>query len=176
MRHLVLIGFMGSGKSTYGRLIANKLGYSFVDTDNYIERKEGRSISDIFSDDGEEYFRNLETEVLKELLEESEPQVLSLGGGTPLREENRELLKGGYTIFLKITAEDAYERLKGDTERPLLQVADPKAKIAELLSMRNPVYEAVADYVLDEKNKSLDDIFYELSKVVRKVYNENFSD
>lgn len=169
MKHIILIGFMGSGKSTYGRLIANKLGYSFVDTDNYIEKKEGRSISDIFTDDGEEYFRSLETEVLRELMQAKEPQVLSLGGGTPLRECNRELMKDGYTIFLNITADDAYERLKDDSERPLLQVADPKAKIAELLSFRNPIYEAVADYVLVEENKTMEDVFYELSEIVRKL-------
>ena len=169
MKHIILIGFMGSGKSTYGRLIANKLGYSFVDTDNYIEKKEGRSISDIFTDDGEEYFRSLETEVLRELMQAKEPQVLSLGGGTPLRECNRELMKDGYTIFLNITADDAYERLKDDSERPLLQVADPKAKIAELLFFRNPIYEAVADYVLVEENKTMEDVFYELSETVRKL-------
>lgn len=170
MKHIILIGFMGSGKTTFGKLIANKLNCSFVDTDHYIERKEGRTISDIFSDDGEEYFRSLETEVLRELLQSEERKVLSLGGGTPLREINRELLKnGGYTIFLKITANEAYERLKDDTERPLLQVADPKVRIEELLSMRNPIYEQVADYVLCEKNKTLDDVFYELSEIVRKI-------
>lgn len=170
MKHIVLIGFMGSGKSTFGQLIANKLSCGFVDTDHYIERKEGRSISDIFSDDGEEYFRSLETDVLKELLTSDERRVLSLGGGTPLREENRALIKNdGYTIFLKITAEEAYDRLKEDTERPLLQVADPKARIEELLSMRNPIYEEAADYVLCEENKTLDDVFYELSEVVRRL-------
>lgn len=170
MKHIILIGFMGSGKSTYGKLIANKLGYSFVDTDHYIERKEGRSVSDIFSDDGEEYFRSLETEVLKELMQEKKPLVLSLGGGTPLREDNRELMKDrGYTIFLKITADEAYERLKDDSERPLLQVENPKERIEKLLWVRNPIYEAVADYVLVEENKTLDDIFYELSELVRNI-------
>lgn len=169
IKHIILIGFMGSGKSTYGKLLANKMGYSFVDTDHYIERKEGRSINDIFSDDGEEYFRNLETEVLGELMEKSEPQVLALGGGTPLKEQNRKLIKDGYTIFLKITADEAYDRLKDDAERPLLNVKDPKTKIEELLSVRNPIYEKAADYVLVEKNKTLDDIFYELSKLVREL-------
>lgn len=170
MRHIILIGFMGSGKSTMGKLIANKLGYSFVDTDHYIEKKEGRSISDIFADDGEEYFRNTETEVLKELMQSEEKKVLALGGGTPLREENRAILKeAGYVIFLKITPDEAYIRLKDDTDRPLLQVSNPKEKIAELLAFRNPIYEAAADYVLLEDNKSLDDVFYELSEIVRNI-------
>ena len=136
MKHIILIGFMGSGKSTMGRLIANKFQYAFVDTDHYIEKKEGRKISEIFTDDGEEYFRNLETEVLKELLDSEEKKVLALGGGTPLRAENRELLKkNGNVIFLKVTSEDAYQRLKDDSERPLLQVEDPKKKIQEILFM-----------------------------------------
>ena len=170
MKHIILIGFMGSGKSTMGKLIANKQNCPFVDTDHYIEKKEGRSISDIFTDDGEEYFRSLETEVLKELLLSKERKVLALGGGTPLREENRALLKdAGYVIFLKITPEDAYNRLKDDTKRPLLQVDNPKKRIEELLAFRNPVYEAAADYVLTEKNKTLDDVFYELSEIVRNM-------
>ena len=170
MKHIVLIGFMGSGKSTMGKLVANKLGYPFVDTDYYIEKKEGRTISAIFTDDGEEYFRSLETEVLKELLESEEKKVLALGGGTPLREENRALLKdAGYVIFLKVTSKEAYERLKDDTERPLLQVPNPQEKIKELLDFRNPIYESAADYVLLEENKTLDDVFYELSEVVRDL-------
>ena len=160
---------MGSGKSTYGRLIANKLGCSFIDTDHYIEKKEGRSISVIFSDDGEEYFRDVETDVLKEVLGNNELKVISLGGGTPLRKENRELMKKGYTIFLKVSAEEAYERLKHDSKRPLLKVADPKGRIAELLEQRDPIYESAADYVLYEEKKSLDDIFLELSKVVKEI-------
>ena len=170
MKHIILIGFMGSGKSTMGKLIANKLKCTFVDTDHYIEKKEGRTINDIFADDGEDYFRSLETEVLKELLESKERMVLSLGGGTPLRQENRVLLKdAGYVIFLKVTPEEAYDRLKGDTQRPLLQVSNPKEQIAKLLDFRNPIYEAAADYVLLEENKTLDDVFYELSGIVRKL-------
>lgn len=171
MKHIVLIGFMGSGKSTMGKLIANKLNSPFVDTDHYIEKKEGRSIREIFADDGEEYFRTLETEVAKELLYKEERMVIALGGGTPLKKENRELLKkaDAYVIFLKVTASEAYERLKEDTQRPLLQVDNPKEKIEELLAIRNPIYESVADYVLLENNKTLDDVFYELSKVVRDI-------
>lgn len=171
MKHIVLIGFMGSGKSTMGKLIANKLNCPFVDTDHYIEKKEGRSISEIFADDGEEYFRNLETEIVKELLWRKEKTVIAMGGGTPLKEENRELLRktDAYVIFLKVTGREAYERLKGDTQRPLLQVDNPKEKIGSLLEVRNPIYESVADYVLLEEKKTLDDIYYELSGVVKDI-------
>lgn len=168
MKHIILIGFMGAGKSTMGKLIANKLECTFVDTDNYIEKKEGRSVLDIFADDGEEYFRNAETEALNELTKSDKRMVISLGGGTPLREENREIMKSaGYVIFLKLSGEEAYERLKDDNDRPLLKVDNPKERIDALLSIRNPIYESAADYVLIQDGKSLDDVFYELSKVVR---------
>ena len=173
MKHIILIGFMGAGKSTMGKLVANKLGCSFIDTDAYIEKKEGRSISDIFTDDGEAYFRNAETDALRELLKSDERYVLALGGGTPLLEENRALLKetGAYVIFLKVSAMDAFERLKDDVTRPLLQGANVKEKIESLLQVRNPVYESIADYILLEENKSLDDIFYELSAVIKNMEN-----
>lgn len=169
MKHIILIGFMGAGKSTMGKLIANKLGCSFIDTDTYIEKKEGRSIQDIFTDDGEDYFRSAETDVLRELLKADEKYVLALGGGTPLLEENRVLIKEAeaYVIFLKVSALDAYERLKDDITRPLLQGTNVKQKIESLLQMRNPVYETIADYVLLEDGKSLDDIFYELSGLMK---------
>lgn len=171
MKHIILIGFMGAGKSTMGKLIANKVGCTFIDTDAYIEKKEGRSIQDIFADDGEGYFRNAETEALRELLKSDKQYVLALGGGTPLLEENRALLKEAetYVVFLKISAEDAYERLKDDVTRPLLQGVNIKEEIKSLLLMRNPVYETIADYVLLEDDKSLDDIFCELSVVIKGV-------
>ena len=173
MKHIILIGFMGAGKSTMGKLVANKLGCSFIDTDAYIEKKEGRSISDIFTDDGEAYFRSAETDALRELLKSDERYVLALGGGTPLLEENRALLKekGAYVIFLKVSAMDAFERLKDAVTRPLIQGANVKEKIESLLQMRNPVYESIADYILLEENKSLDDIFYELSAVIKNMEN-----
>ena len=171
MKHIILIGFMGAGKSTMGKLIANKLGCRFIDTDTYIEKKEGRSIQDIFTDDGEDYFRSAETDVLRELLKADEKYVMALGGGTPLLEENRGLLKEAeaYVIFLKVSANDAYERLKDDVTRPLLHGVNVKEKIESLLQMRNPAYETIADYVLLEDNKSLDDIFYELSAVIKNM-------
>lgn len=176
MKHIILIGFMGSGKSTLGKMLADKLDCPFVDTDHYIEEREGRLVRDIFATDGEEYFRSVETNVLKELLKEEDKKVLALGGGTPLREENRAILKdAGYVIFLKITPDEAYDRLKDDKDRPLLQVSNPKEKITELLEVRNPIYEAAADCVLPEEKKDLKDVFDEVMEIVRKISNENFS-
>ena len=160
---------MGSGKTTLGHRLAKKTNLKFIDTDLYIEEKEGRKISEIFEKDGEDYFRNLETAVLKELLDAKERTILSLGGGTPLREENRILIKeDGYCIFLKMTAKEAYDRLKGDSQRPLLQVENPKERIQELLKVRNPIYESAADYVLIEDGKSVKQVFEELLKVIRE--------
>ncbi len=168
MKHIILIGFMGSGKSTLGKKLSGEFELPFVDMDEYIERKEGRTISTIFAEDGEAYFRSLETEVLEELLGSDEKKIVSLGGGTPLRAENRELMKqGGYSIFLKVDPEEAYNRLKGDTHRPLLQVENPRERICDLLGIRNPVYEGAADYVLSEQKKSVDEIMTELIKIVR---------
>ena len=168
MKHIILIGFMGSGKTTLGTKLAEKLHSPFLDTDQYIEEKEGRTISEIFKVDGEAYFRKLETSVLQELLNSTERKILSLGGGTPLREENQKLLKAnGFCIFLKVTASDAYGRLKGDTKRPLLQVENPKERIEQLLLERNPIYEQVADYILVEENKTYEQVFMELVKNAR---------
>ncbi len=169
MKHIILIGFMGSGKTTLGTRLAKALNCALIDTDKYIEEKEERSITEIFAIDGESYFRSLETKVLEELLDKDYMQILSLGGGTPLREENRRLIKkNGYCVFLKVSARDAYERLKGDTKRPLLQVENPKKEIERLLMERNPLYEMVADYVLIEDNKSVTKVLSELVEVVRK--------
>lgn len=136
---VILTGFMGCGKSTIGRILAEKRGQELLDTDRYIEQKQGRSISDIFATQGEEVFRDMETEALRELIQKQEPMVIALGGGLPIGgnlygeepvrqrallrgERNRELLAElGYVFYLKITPEEVYRRLKGDTTRPLLQ-------------------------------------------------------
>ncbi|MBO6007616.1 MAG: shikimate dehydrogenase, partial [Lachnospiraceae bacterium] len=124
--HLILIGFMGSGKTSIGRGLSYKLRRAFHDTDRMIEEKEGMSISEIFAAKGEEAFRQMETEVLREIRDDRIGRIYSLGGGTPVRMENQPLIKKcGTVCYLRITAEEVYERLKGDTTRPLLQCDDP---------------------------------------------------
>ena len=101
MRNIILIGFMGAGKTAVGNRLSKKLGYEYIDTDQYIEEKEGMTISNIFAERGEEYFRNLETSVIKELMLRKTPTIFSTGGGMPLRRENAELLKElGYPVLL----------------------------------------------------------------------------
>ena len=148
--HLILIGFMGSGKTSIGRGLSYKLRRAFHDTDRMIEEKEGMSISEIFAAKGEEAFRQMETEVLREIRDDRIGRIYSLGGGTPVRMENQPLIKKcGTVCYLRITAEEVYERLKGDTTRPLLQCDDPLSRIRDLIAKRGPAYERCADIIAD---------------------------
>ncbi len=161
--NIVLIGFMGSGKTTVGKYLEEHYGYSFLDTDAYIEEKEGMSISDIFAVKGEEYFRTLETNVLQDFTHTLHKTILSTGGGMPLRQENAELLrKIGQVFYLNASANSIYDRVKNDTSRPLLQVDDPYAKICEMLDTRNPIYSDVANVVINTDDRSVSDISREI--------------
>lgn len=163
MKKLVLIGYMGAGKSTVGQALAKRMQVLFWDLDAYIEEKQKRSISEIFAQDGEESFRQLETKYLKELLEREEDGVLSAGGGLPLRKENRELLKkAGYTVYLLVSKETVLERLKEDGSRPLLQVADRKARIEEMLQIRHPIYLEAANISIVTDGRTIEEIVEEI--------------
>lgn len=167
MRNIILIGFMGAGKTAVGNRLSKKLGYEYIDTDQYIEEKEGMTISNIFAERGEEYFRNLETSVIKELMLRKTPTIFSTGGGMPLRRENAELLKElGVVVYLKAMADTIYARVKGDTKRPLLQCEDPRQKIIDLLEIRNPKYEAACDYVVCVDNKDIQTVAGEVTKLL----------
>lgn len=150
-KNLVLIGFMGSGKSTVGRELHSRLGYELVDMDTVIEQREGRPISRIFEESGEEYFRDLETSLLRELAEATGPRkIISTGGGVVGREENRALLRQlGYVVWLKAPVNVIHERTSRNRERPLLQTEDPVGKISTLLEERKPWYEETAHLKVD---------------------------
>lgn len=140
--NIVLIGFMGCGKSTVGKLLAAKTGYTLVDADSYIEQKENMTINEIFATKGEEYFRSVETEVAKEL-SQKEGLIIATGGGMVLKKENADYLKStGFCVWLKVSPETVLERLKNDTTRPLLQRADKEAAVKELMTTREPIYKA----------------------------------
>ena len=140
-RNIVLIGFMGSGKTTLGLKLSYLLRMPVEDTDKLIERQEGRSITQIFADDGESYFRELETELLRKCGEQKYERILSVGGGTPVNPVNRPLLhQCGTVVYLRVSPEVVYERLKNDTTRPLLQCEDPLTRIRELLEIRDKIY------------------------------------
>lgn len=170
-KNIVLIGFMGSGKSTVGIRLSYYMRRPVEDTDKLIEKKQGRKISDIFATDGEEYFRQLETQMLRELKDKLQYHIISVGGGTPVREENRELLQMlGTVVYLRVRPETVYQRLKHDTTRPLLQCENPLERIEQLLAQRKEAYESCADVILDVDEMSMDEIleFIDKNKCTRK--------
>lgn len=167
MGNVILIGFMGCGKTTVGLKLSYRLRRSVIDTDKEIEREEKRAISDIFAEDGEAYFRDRETACIKKLLENTSEQIISVGGGLPLREENRKLLHElGQVFYLRAEGETIYERLKDDATRPLLQGDDPQTKIRTLLQEREPYYRAAADVVIAVDGKSFQEILDEIEQNV----------
>ena len=160
MSNVILIGFMGCGKSSIGRFMA-KNGYSLVDTDSYIEQKTGRIIKDIFAEDGEQYFRRLETDALMDLIVRNEDNlVIAVGGGIPMHARNRALIhKLGTVVYLRATVDTLCKRLNGDTTRPLLQSGNPKERINELMELRAGTYEGTADVIIDTDGCSYENIF-----------------
>lgn len=168
MGNVILIGFMGCGKTTVGLRLSYRLRRAVIDTDKEIEKEEKRTISDIFATDGEAYFRDRETACLQKLIENTNNQIISVGGGLPLREENRRLLHElGQVFYLCAEGETIYERLKDDTTRPLLQGGDPLTKIEALLQERDPYYRAAADVVIAVDGKSFEQILDEIEKNVK---------
>jgi shikimate kinase len=158
-RNIILIGFMGSGKTSVGERLAQNLSYRFRDTDRLLEHSERDTINHIFAVHGEEYFRSKETKLLQELLPGLEHTVLSTGGGLPLREQNAKLLKEmGFVVYLKASKETTLKRLKGDNTRPLLQGDDQEKKIEGLLAYRTPIYEKAAHKIIITDQKSINEI------------------
>ena len=152
MRHtknIYLIGPMGAGKTTIGRLLAKTLGIGFVDSDKEIEKRTGVSIPMIFEYEGEEGFRRREAEILADLVT-MDGVVLATGGGAVLLEENQENLKRrGFVVFLYCPVEKQWERTRKDSHRPLLKSVEPRQRLLELFTVREPIYRALADYAVD---------------------------
>ncbi len=146
---LVLVGLPGSGKSTVGRQLARRLSLPFVDSDHAIEQRLGCSIREYFEREGEDRFRDIESEVLDDL-SQRDHGVLSTGGGSVLRPLNRERLKSrGQVFYLRSTPEEVFRRLRHDQNRPLLQVADPLGRLRELFDIRDPLYRETAHHVIE---------------------------
>lgn len=160
---------MGVGKTEVGKSLAEKLAFSFLDTDNLIEEAEGKKITQIFKDEGEQHFRKLETEVL-ETLQDYEDFVLSTGGGIVLKEENVALLREmGKIILLKATPEVICERLKNVSDRPLLAQGDRLEKIKEILSKRDPIYNSSADLIIETSEKTIEEIVEEIINYAKDI-------
>ena len=159
---------MGTGKTAVARRLARSLKMEYVSTDDIIENREGRPINEIFTKDGETYFRGLEREAVKKasLMNNA---VVAAGGGAVLDSGNMENLKRrGVVICLNAAPEDILERTKGYTDRPLLNVPDPMAKIKELLEKRAPYYKK-ADYQIDTSGKTLDEVTEEVKGLIAKL-------
>lgn len=156
-RCVVLVGMMGAGKSQVGRLLAENLGYDFVDTDLLIVKRAGKSIPRIFSEDGEDAFRVLERAVIAELARR-QSLVIATGGGALLDEANRRVLSAlGHTVYLKASPRELYLRVKNDRNRPLLNVPDPQGELRRLLDARAPLYEK-CDIVVDTEDIGTDEV------------------
>jgi shikimate kinase len=156
-KNIYLIGFMGAGKTSVGRILAEKLRLEYCDLDELIEAECGKTISSIFSDHGEAFFRELESKTLRSVSQNG-GQIVATGGGVVLRQSNWKIMKEeGITIYLKASPDVLWSRIKNDTSRPLLQVEKPFEKVRELLSFRMPLYEK-ADIVIETENKSPENI------------------
>ena len=161
-KNILLIGFMGTGKSSISRRLKKLLNMKEVDTDAMIAEREGMSISDIFAEKGEEAFRNMETQLLRELRHEKN-LIISCGGGMALREENASIMKdAGTVVWLKATPETILKRVEHDDSRPLLRGNKNVEFISNLLKQRNPKYLKASDFSVKTDNRSIQSISEEI--------------
>ena len=163
---VILIGAMGAGKSTVGASLARQLQCDFVDTDKLIETDQGKTINEIFIEDGEAHFRLVEESIVIDALLENEG-VLALGGGAVLSEATQEALNSnpGLKVFLDISLAAVAPRVGFNTERPLLLV-NPRQKWQELMVARRPIYESLADLTIEVSDKSVNEITSQIVKVL----------
>ncbi len=161
-----LVGPMGAGKSTIGRLLATELGFNFRDSDRVIEERTGADIPWIFDMEGEEGFRERESAVLQELAGETNT-VVATGGGIVLREQNRTVMKSaGFVCYLTASIDQLVERTARDKKRPLLQVENPRQKIIDLLALRDPLYQGAADFIVNTDRRSPKAVAQEIASLV----------
>ena len=149
--NIAIIGFMGSGKTTVGEILAERLEYRFFDLDRLIEVSEGRSIKDIFTEDGEEYFRNIESKIIRKIIKNNNC-VFACGGGAILRRENMRMIASrSDVVYLMISPSEAVKRLSGSTERPLISIEERNKKISELLNKRSSLYLKYAEIIINNE-------------------------
>lgn len=166
--NVYLVGLMGAGKTTVGRMLAKRLNLDFVDSDREIEARTGVSIPTIFEIEGEDGFRNREAQVISDLSMKG-GQVVATGGGAVLLKENRDNMRSsGFVVFLNASPSVLMERTRHDRNRPLLQVADPLKKLTELLSHRDRFYREVAHLVVDNGRVNTQNLLQMLIKEVEE--------
>ena len=179
--NIILIGFMGSGKTTFGRWISTSHSMKFIDTemmkskggsvkldtDEYIEKKYNKLIKDIFRESGEEAFRNMETQAVRELADSCDNCVISVGGGLPVRDINRRLLKElGIVVYLKTEVDELVKRLSKDTSRPLLAGGNLREKIESLMTAREALYKDAADVIVKTDGRRFEDMYADIVSAV----------
>lgn len=164
--NIFLVGPMGAGKSTIGRLLAAELRLEFKDTDKEIEDRSGVDIPWIFDMEGEEGFRLRESAMLDELSQQDKI-LLATGGGIVIKPENRKLLASrGQVVYLKTSIDEQVKRTSRDTKRPLLQADNPRAVLTALMAERHPLYEEIADYIIDTDGRSPRSVALEISRSI----------
>ncbi len=165
-RNIVLIGFMGSGKTSVGKKLSMDLKREFIDMDDFIEKREGMSVNEIFDKKGEDYFRNAERELCVRFAE-AKSKIIATGGGVIKSDENVEnLKKGGVIIYLKSTPKQIAHNLRHDNTRPLLAGGNKEEKIAKLMAEREPIYNKCADIVLDVSNINIEETIEKIKEIL----------
>ena len=171
--NIFLVGMMGAGKTSVGRVLAARLNKVFYDSDRVIEQRTGVKIPVIFEIEGEPGFRHRESAVLEELTA-LDDVVLATGGGAVLAQENRERLRTrGTVVYLRASVKDLLNRTRYDKNRPLLQTADPRARLTELYEMRDPLYREVAHVTIDTGSQSLTTLLHRLHQVLEARRDRN---
>ncbi len=166
--NIFLVGLMGAGKTTVGKLLARHLGKTFYDSDHEIETRTGVNIPLIFELEGEAGFRRREAAVIAELTRQR-GIVLATGGGAVLAPENREnLSRNGLVIYLRASVKDLWQRTRHDRNRPLLQTDDPRARLQQLFEQRDPLYREIADAVIDTGEQPVGTIVHRLEDIIRQ--------
>jgi shikimate kinase len=167
MKNLVLVGFMGSGKTTVGKWVADRLGLEFVDMDELIEQRQGKTISEIFASLGESEFRKLERSLVGELAAK-QSQVIAAGGGVVLDGGNvREFERTGVVVCLRVTPKIAHLRTKANPNRPLLETANRSGQIKKLLAQREPLYAAIRHQV-ETSDRGLEAVAQEVIEIYKR--------
>jgi shikimate kinase len=170
--NIILIGFMGSGKSSVGRMLARRLRFQFLDTDQLVEDRARMAIKDIFAGPGgEAAFRDRETAALESLLVSTHRNVIATGGGIVTQPRNIPLLRQlGWVVLLQADPDELFKRVARNHDRPLLRVKDPRAKVHEMLAIRQPLYEQAAQFVVDSTGMRREDVTECIVTEARKVF------
>lgn len=167
--NIFLVGLMGAGKTTVGKVLAKHLSKTFYDSDHEIEKRTGVKIPLIFEIEGEAGFRTRETSVIDDLTR-LDQIVLATGGGAVLNQQNREALsQRGVVIYLRASVDDLWHRTRHDKNRPLLQIQDPQTKLRELFTQRDPLYQGIADIIIDTSKQSVQTLIHQLEQKLAQL-------